>query len=203
MKAKGRTFVFQGGAVIPVPAEMTLAGTGGTVGFDDLDDVDNEVEGGDMDDTIDRAVPSSLNQLYQEVILDHYRRPRNKESFDGATHSITMNNPLCGDVIELLIRVDADRIEDVAFLGQGCSISQASASMLTTRIKGRTVDDALAIASTFTRMLQGDEAAARDAGLGDLRALAGVSKFPVRIKCALLAWNCLDELVGTGTGGED
>lgn len=149
-------------------------------------------------DTIDRAVPSSLNQLYQEVILDHYRRPRNKAPFDGATHSITMNNPLCGDVIELLLRVDDDRIEEVAFLGQGCSISQASASMLTSRIKGRSIEEALTISGTFTQMLHGDETAAKDAELGDLRALAGVSKFPVRIKCALLAWNCLDELVGTG-----
>lgn len=147
---------------------------------------------------IDRAVPSSLNQLYQEVILDHYRRPRNKEAFDGTTHSITMNNPLCGDVIELLLRVEDGRIEETAFLGQGCSISQASASMLTGRIKGRTVEEALGIASTFTQMLHGDAEAATDPDLGDLRALAGVSKFPVRIKCALLVWNCLDELVGTG-----
>lgn len=147
---------------------------------------------------IDRAVPSSLNQLYQEVILDHYRRPRNKAAIEGATHSITMNNPLCGDVIELLLRVEDDRIEEVAFLGQGCSISQASASMLTGRIKSHTVEEALGIASTFTRMLHGDTQAATDRNLGDLRALAGVSKFPVRIKCALLAWNCLDELVGIG-----
>jgi nitrogen fixation NifU-like protein len=149
-------------------------------------------------DAIDRAVPSSLNQLYQEVILDHYRRPRNKQAFEGATHSITMNNPLCGDVIELLLRVEDGRIEDVAFLGQGCAISQASASMLTSRIKRRRTEEAVAIAETFTRMLQGDADAAKDDELGDLRALAGVSKFPVRIKCALLAWNCLDELVGAG-----
>ena len=87
----------------------------------------------DKPETIDRAVPSSLNQLYQEVILDHYRRPRNKKAFDGATHSITMNNPLCGDVIELLLRVEDDRIEDAAFLGQGCSISLASACGLMNR----------------------------------------------------------------------
>jgi nitrogen fixation protein NifU and related proteins len=149
-------------------------------------------------DTIDRSVPSALSQLYQEVILDHYRRPRNKQALDGATHSITMNNPLCGDVIELLLRVEGDRIEEAAFLGQGCSISLASASMLTARVKGRRTDEALAIAESFTRLLHGDAEAAQDEELGDLRALAGVSKFPVRIKCALLVWNCLDELVGDG-----
>lgn len=152
----------------------------------------------DRPESVDRAVPTSLGQLYQEVILDHYRRPRNKAAFDGATHSITMNNPLCGDVIELLLRVEDGSIEQAAFLGKGCSISQASASMLTSRIVGRSTEDAIKIAATFTRMLHGDEEAAGDEELGDLRALAGVSKFPVRIKCALLAWNCLDELVGAG-----
>jgi len=143
----------------------------------------------------DRAIPSSLNQLYREVILDHYRRPRNKGALEDATHTITMNNPLCGDVIDLMIRVADGRIEEARFAGRGCSISQASASMLTGRVKGRTAEEALALSERFTRLLHGDEALLEDAGLGDLRALAGVSKFPVRIKCALLGWNCLEELL--------
>ncbi|MFQ5746186.1 MAG: Fe-S cluster assembly sulfur transfer protein SufU [Gemmatimonadota bacterium] len=152
---------------------------------------------------IDRSLPTSLNQLYQEVILDHYRRPRNKSGLEDATHRITMNNPLCGDVIDLLLKVEGGRIAAARFLGKGCSISQASASMMTRLLEGRTVEDALEIDARFTRMLHGDEEAAADRSLGDLRALAGVSRFPVRIKCALLAWNCLEELVGPGEGTGD
>jgi nitrogen fixation NifU-like protein len=137
-----------------------------------------------------------LHQLYQEVILDHYRKPRNKGVVDESTHNITMNNPLCGDVIELLLTVHDGRIVNAGFEGHGCSISQASASMMTERLKGRSIVEALAMDATFTRMLRGDADAAADEDLGDLRALAGVAKFPVRVKCALLAWNCLEELVG-------
>lgn len=139
---------------------------------------------------------ASLSQLYQEVILDHYRKPRNKHDVEDTTHTITLNNPLCGDVIDLLLRVQGGRIADIGFKGKGCSISQASASMMTEQLKGKTVDEALSLSGKFTQMLHGDDAVAADAGLGDLRALAGVSKFPVRVKCALLAWNCLEELVG-------
>ncbi len=138
---------------------------------------------------------SSLQDLYQQVILDHYRRPRNKGPLAGATHTLTLNNPLCGDVIDLMLKLEGDRIAEVGFEGKGCSISQASASMMSGLLKGRTVQDALDVMDTFTRMLHGDTDAAADAGLGDLRALAGVSKFPVRVKCALLAWDCLQELV--------
>lgn len=144
---------------------------------------------------MDREIPSSLNQLYQEVILDHYRRPRNRGVLEDATHAITMNNPLCGDVIELMIRVEDGRIAEARFEGRGCSISQASVSMLTGRVSGRTVEEATELSERFTRLLHGDESLLDDAELGDLRALAGVSKFPVRIKCALLGWNCLEELV--------
>jgi len=153
---------------------------------------DTQAAHGGLDD-------AALSQLYQEVVLDHYRSPRNKGDLAESTHQITMNNPLCGDVIDLLIKVQAGRIADVGFKGKGCSISQASASMMTDLLKGRTVDEALVLTDTFTRMLHGDAAAAVDAELGDLRALAGVSKFPVRVKCALLAWNCLQELVGPET----
>ncbi len=137
-----------------------------------------------------------LQELFQQVILDHYRRPRNKGHLEGATHSVTMNNPLCGDVIDLLLRVEDGKIADARFEGRGCSISQASASMMTGRLKGRSVAEALRLAGTFTRMLHGDAEAAADPELGDLRTLAGVARFPVRVKCALLPWNCLEELVG-------
>ncbi len=150
--------------------------------------------------TIDREIPSSLNQLYQEVILDHYRKPRNKGHLDDATHAITMNNPLCGDVIELMLRVEGGNIAEARFLGRGCSISLASASMLTGRVRGKSLDQALELSGKFTHLLHGDGALLSDDELGDLRTLAGVSKFPVRIKCALLAWNCLEEL---GDGADE
>ena len=92
---------------------------------------------------IDRQIPTPLESLYQEVILDHYRRPRNKGPLEGATHAITMSNPLCGDVIELMLRVEEGRIDRAHFAGRGCSISLASASMLTQRLQGRTISEAL------------------------------------------------------------
>jgi len=139
----------------------------------------------------------SLQDLYQQVILDHYRRPRNKGPLEDATHSLTLNNPLCGDVIDLMLRVEGGRIADIRFQGKGCSISQASASMMGGVLQGKTLEESLRLMKTFTRMLHGDSGAASDPDLGDLRALAGVSRFPVRVKCALLAWNCLDELLGS------
>lgn len=144
---------------------------------------------------VDRGIPADLSSLYQEVILDHYRRPRNKRKLDDASHAITMNNPLCGDVIELELRVEGERIANAGFSGKGCSISQASASMMTEALPGRTMEDARALAEKFTRLMHGEAGVARDRDLGDLRALGGVSKFPVRIKCALLGFNCLEELI--------
>lgn len=138
-----------------------------------------------------------LSALYQELILDHYRRPRNKGTLAGATHSVSLNNPLCGDEIDLQLRVDGDTIAEARFIGRGCSISQASASMMTQLVKDKSVPQAVALAGRMSAMMQGDEAAARDKSLGDLRALAGVSKFPVRIKCALLPWNALTDAVKT------
>jgi len=148
----------------------------------------------DASGDIDRAIPPSLSQLYQEVILDHYRRPRNKGPLPGATHQITMNNPLCGDVIEVLLKIENGRIAAAHFDGRGCSISQASASMMTGALTGKEMDEALALSEKFTLLLHGDGELAKDKSLGDLRALAGVSRFPVRIKCALLAWDCLSNL---------
>ena len=138
-----------------------------------------------------------LSALYQELILDHYRRPRNKGTLDDATHTVSLNNTLCGDEIDLQLRVDGDVIKDVRFIGRGCSISQASASMMTQLLKDKSIPQAVALAERMSAMMQGEDAAARDKALGELRALAGVSKFPVRIKCALLPWNALTDAVKT------
>lgn len=141
---------------------------------------------------IDRSTPQ-LGSLYQELILDHYKRPRNRGELEGANAEAHLNNPTCGDQIRLQLLVEEGRIADAKFLGDGCSISQSSASMMTQLLKGKTVEEAQALAERFTRMMHGDADAARDKSLGDLRALAGVSRFPVRVKCALLGWNALTE----------
>ncbi len=138
-----------------------------------------------------------LSALYQELILDHYRRPRNKGTLEGATHTVSLTNPLCGDEIDLQLRLDGGVVKDARFIGRGCSISQASASMMTQLLKDKPVPQALALAERMSAMMQGDEAAAKDKALGELRALAGVSKFPVRIKCALLPWNAFADAVKT------
>jgi nitrogen fixation protein NifU and related proteins len=136
-----------------------------------------------------------LSALYQELILDHYRRPRNKGVLEQPTHTIALNNPLCGDEIDLQLRVEGNVIQDVRFIGRGCSISQAAASMMTQIVKQKSLVDALALADRMGEMMRGDESAAKDKALGDLRALAGVAKFPVRVKCALLPWNALRDAV--------
>jgi nitrogen fixation protein NifU and related proteins len=136
-----------------------------------------------------------LGSLYQQVILDHYRRPRNRGELPDRTVAVVMRNPSCGDEITLQLRVEEGTIADVRHLGEGCSISQASVSMMSTLIKGRPLEEALALAGRFQEMMHGDEEAARDRSLRDLRALQGVSKFPVRIKCALLGFDALREAV--------
>lgn len=151
---------------------------------------------------IDRSLPAeALSQLFQEVILDHYRSPKNKRGMEDSTHSVTMNNPLCGDVVELNLRVEGDRIREASFQGQGCSISQAAASMLTRELEDLSVRDARVLTEKFTELMHGEEEHEGDSDLGDLRALSGVSKFPVRVKCALLGFNCLEELISED--GED
>lgn len=138
----------------------------------------------------------SLDDLYREVILDHYRSPRNKHGLDDATIDVHRNNPLCGDDITIHVAVDADGVaREVAFEGQGCSISQASASMLTEQITGRPVAEIESLVERFRAMMAGDEGPSEDE-LGDLVALRGVVKYPVRIKCAVLAWDALQEGLG-------
>jgi nitrogen fixation protein NifU and related proteins len=135
----------------------------------------------------------ALAALYQDLILDHYRRPRNQGSLAHATHRAALVNPLCGDEIDLELDVEDDVIRDVRFRGRGCSISQAAASMMTQVLKAKPRGEALALAERMTAMMHGDAQAAADRALGDLRALAGVAKFPVRVKCALLPWNALKD----------
>ncbi len=143
--------------------------------------------------TIDRSTPA-LGSLFQELILEHYRKPRNRGAIPDADATIHMKNPTCGDEIHLGLRLDEEgRIADVKFLGEGCSISQASASMMTQLLRGKTAAEAHELAARFTAMMRGDADAAKDRALGDTRALAGVAKFPARVKCALLSWDAMEE----------
>ena len=141
---------------------------------------------------IDRTDPP-LSSLYQTLILEHYRKPRNRGELPDKTVEVHMLNPVCGDEIRLQLKLEDDVIRAVRFVGQGCSISQASVSMMTGILEGKRVADADALAARFTQLMHGDATAASDRSLGDLRALQGVAKFPVRIKCALLAFDALLE----------
>ena len=136
---------------------------------------------------------AQIGALYQEMILDHYRRPRNKGEIENPDETIVMKNPLCGDEITVQVRYEDDTVADVGFIGRGCSISQASASMMTQLIKGKKRDEIEGLRSRFREMVMGNESAQEDKSLGSLRALGGVAKFPARVKCALLAWNALEE----------
>ena len=133
-----------------------------------------------------------LDDLYRELILDHYRHPRNKGALSNATSKAEGFNPLCGDEFAIELLLDGDVIEDVAFHGRGCSISQASGSMMTDAIKGHTVEEALEMVGAFKRMMT-DPDSEPPQDLGDVEALQGVAKFPVRVKCATLAWNVLEQ----------
>jgi len=133
---------------------------------------------------------SDLSDLYQEVILDHNRRPRNFRKLEGASHCVEGYNPLCGDRIAVFVRIDGDRISDITFEGSGCAISKASASLMTDRLKGLTVSEARDLFERFHRMVTTPSNEAVEE-LGKLSALAGVREFPVRVKCASLAWHTL------------
>lgn len=145
--------------------------------------------------------PSRLQSLYQELILDHFRRPRNRGRLEQPDASVVMKNPLCGDEITLQLAFDGDQVRDARFVGQGCSISQASASMMTQLVRGKPASEVQGLAARFRQMIRGDAEAASDQILGELRALSGVSKFPVRVKCALLPWDAL--AAGLREQGED
>jgi len=141
----------------------------------------------------------ALDEIYKEVILDHYKSPRNKRELPGAAHTCTRNNPLCGDEIGVSANVVDGRISEVTFQGAGCSISQSSASMMTESVNGTPVEEALGLAADFRSMMAG-EVEPTEERFGDLVALKGVVQYPIRIKCAVLAWDVLQEAL-TG-GGE-
>lgn len=129
-----------------------------------------------------------LEELYQEIILDHYRRPRNRGKVNPADVQASDSNPLCGDEIEITAKLTDGKISEVKFEGHGCSISTASASIMTQKLAGKTLAEAAAYIDSFQRMMRGD-APFGGKELGDLKALEGVLKFPVRVKCATLAWH--------------
>jgi nitrogen fixation NifU-like protein len=136
---------------------------------------------------------SDLRDLYQETILDHYKRPRNFGALAGADRRAEGNNPLCGDRIDDIVRLDGERVDEVAFTGSGCAISTASASLMTEAVKGRSLEEAERLFHQFHEMLTGDpsrEARAAEE-LGKLAVFAGVREYPVRVKCATLAWHTL------------
>ena len=138
---------------------------------------------------------TGLEDLYREVILEHYQNPHNRGRVVEPDVANRGRNPLCGDDVEISLSIVGDVVEDVRFTGRGCSISQASASMLTDAVKGKTLAETGQIVDGFKAMMRGEDIGEID--LSDLEALGGVRKYPVRVKCALLAWTTLEEGIDT------
>ncbi|GEM03849.1 iron-sulfur cluster assembly scaffold protein NifU [Halolactibacillus miurensis] len=137
---------------------------------------------------------NNLDTLYRQVIMDHYKNPRNKGTLeDGLT--LEMNNPTCGDRIQLHFIIEGDTVTNAKFEGEGCSISLASASMMTQVVKGKSVEQALKLSQYFSDMMLGKETDSDGLELGDIEALQGVQKFPARIKCATLAWKAMEKAI--------
>jgi nitrogen fixation NifU-like protein len=131
----------------------------------------------------------NLDDLYRRVIMDHYKTPRNYGKFeDSEAITIELNNPTCGDKITLQLIIEEQQVQDVKFLGEGCSISLSSASMMTDAIKGKSLEEALQLADHFSALMKGENTSF---DYEDIEALSGVNKFPARIKCATLAWNAM------------
>ncbi len=143
-----------------------------------------------------------LAGLYREVIVEHGRKPRNFGELEGANRHVAGVNPLCGDQLDIALRIEDGTVTDVAFTGSGCAISQASASLMTEAIKGRDTDDVRDLFTRVHAMLTGDEATAGDVStLGKLAALSGVSEFPARVKCASLSWQALRQALDDDASG--
>jgi nitrogen fixation NifU-like protein len=134
---------------------------------------------------------SDLRELYQQVILDHNKNPRNFHEMADATASVDGYNPLCGDHYHIYLKLDGDTIRDVSFTGNGCAISKASASVMSSTIKGKTKEEAEELFELFHRLVTGETSGLSTADLGRLAAFSGVSEFPARVKCASLAWHTL------------
>jgi len=132
-----------------------------------------------------------LRELYQQVILDHNRNPRNFRELPNATKRVDGYNPLCGDHYTVFLEMDGDVIKDVRLTGNGCAISKSSASVMTTSVKGKHIAEAERMFETFHRLVTGEPAGLNEAELGRLAAFSGVSEFPARVKCATLAWHTL------------
>jgi nitrogen fixation NifU-like protein len=129
-----------------------------------------------------------LDDLYRRVIMDHYKTPRNRGKLDGDGITIDMNNPSCGDRISLQMQIENGIVKDARFLGEGCSISLSSASMMTDAVKGKSLEEALGMARNFSGLMKGEDV---EFNYEDIEALSGVNKFPARIKCAMLPWNAM------------
>lgn len=134
---------------------------------------------------------SDLRELYQQVILDHYKRPRNFQKMERANRHAEGHNPLCGDEITVYLQMDGDVIKEISFQGAGCAISQSAASLMTTVLKGKTKAEAEELFKKFHDMVTGEGAGADPMELGKLAVFCGVSEFPVRVKCASLPWHTL------------
>lgn len=134
----------------------------------------------------------NIQELYQELILEHNRHPRNFYAMTDASRSIVADNPICGDRLQLNLKVEANRITDISFEGSGCAISMASVSMLTERVKGKTVEEAKKIFAAVHSLLTGEPPSESQIALGDLEVLRGVCNYPMRIKCASLSWHALN-----------
>ena len=142
-----------------------------------------------------------LRELYQELILDHNRRPRNRRAMADATADADGFNPLCGDKVHVFVKLEGDRIADVSFDGVGCAISTASASLMTTALKGKTLAEAREIFDRFHEMVTGEPGAPlAEETLGKLAVFQGVCEFPVRVKCATLAWHTLKAAIDRSKG---
>jgi nitrogen fixation NifU-like protein len=130
-----------------------------------------------------------MNELYEAIILDHYRSPRNTATVEEPDIDLEVNNPFCGDEFHIQLKVEDDAVSQVSITGRGCAISQASASLLAELVKGKSASEVESAVSAVRRLLKGEEITDAEADiLGDIEALGGVRKFPVRIKCALLSW---------------
>ncbi|MFD1671267.1 Fe-S cluster assembly sulfur transfer protein SufU [Agrilactobacillus yilanensis] len=139
---------------------------------------------------------SRLDNLYRQVILDHSEHPHHHGTLDGATSDIELRNPTCGDVLQLQLELEDDKIKDIAFSGEGCTISQASASMMTDAVLGKTVAQADNMVEVFSELIVGDKEVNTDI-LEDAAVLEGVKQFPARIKCAMLAWKALHKALAS------
>jgi nitrogen fixation NifU-like protein len=135
---------------------------------------------------------SDLRDLYQDVILEHSKAPRNFRPQPAANHKAEGYNPLCGDRFTVYLTLDGQKIQDISFEGSGCAISKASASMMTQSVKGKTVAEAEKLFGQFHEMVTGKAASGEAEDLGKLAVFSGVSEFPVRVKCATLAWHTLE-----------